>query len=793
MSVYPIQKKQLIQKTQSMLSPLTPLVKRIEHILTLLPRKYQPVSLLADVNVRAVVIETGSFQAMNSRPFFRLMFESHTKSRGWFYLEAALVRHNGSRVARLYFDLGHGFNDSDSIFIPSNLKGSIREVIYLPECVQAIRWQPMEGSGWFSQSPLIIHKISWLESYLRRAWRITADLWKLRHLSIKKLYGISFSSIILDTEKAYGWSASLRHSKELTVSYEDFVKLNDTICLNNLQTIDNHIDQLTLTPLLSIVMPIYNPPVCFFREALNSILAQRYPYWQLCLAYDASTNSEIKKIMFEYGTNDPRIKAVFLPKNDTISAISNSALDILTGEFTVFMTPDDLIPSHALYHVAVEINRHPDVCLIYSDEDKIDEGGNRFDPYFKSDWYPDLFYTHNMFSHLGVYRTSLVKEIGGFRLGYEESQDYVLALRCVSKITADKIRHIPRVLYHWRAHAESTAHSHGTKNYATLAGYKALQDHFSGSKAKVTDTDMPGMYRVIYPLPEKLPLVTLIIPTRDQVQVLKKCIESIKNKTNYTNFEVLVIDNQSQDKEAINYLASLNKDARFKVIEYNKPFNYSAINNYAVTLAQGEIIGLVNNDIEVINDDWLSEMVRHTLRSDVGAVGAKLLYSDNTIQHAGVVLGIGGVANHSHKFLERDSWGYFGRANLTQELSAVTAACLLVRKSVFEAVGGLDEENLTVAFNDVDFCLKVRESGLRNIYTPYAMLYHHESLSRGQEDTPEKQARQAKEIKFMKRKWGAALQLDPFYNPNLTIDKEDFSLASHIVESPHHGYPLRIT
>ncbi len=553
-----------------------------------------------------------------------------------------------------------------------------------------------------------------------------------------------------------------------------------------------HIPQLPVKPLLSIIMPVYNPCVEFFIAALDSVLAQNYPHWELCIADDASTDSSISEIIKSYMQQDSRIKAVFRPDNGDICAALNSALTLATGEFIVLLGQDDLIPTHALYHVAVEINRYPDVQLIYSDEDKINEFGHRVDPHFKSDWNPDLFYSLNIFSHLGVYRTELVHKVGGFRLGYEGAQDYDLVLRCIKSIDADGIRHIPRILYHWRAHTASTALSHANKDYASLAGYRALQNYFSESLIKVNTTDVLGTYRVRYPLPDKLPLVSLIIPTRDQVDVLRKCIESLQNKTAYPNFEVLVLDNQSQDPTALAYLASLSQDSRFKVISYNAPFNYSAINNYAVTLAQGEIIGLVNNDIEAINTDWLHEMVSHAVRPEVGAVGAKLLYSDNTIQHAGFILGLGGLAGHSHKYFDENSWGYYHRPRLAQTLSAVTAACLLVKKELFERVDGLDEQNLTVAFNDVDFCIKLREAGFRNIYTPYAKLYHHESISRGQENSPEKQARFLSEVAFMQKKWGDILKNDPYYNPNLTHDTEDFSLANHDVKSPHHGYPLTV-
>jgi O-antigen biosynthesis protein len=782
--------KKQISTTQNLLRPLHPFVNALERILMLLPRHHQNIKILAHTELNVLDIQKGEYEATGNDPQFKLEFEGVEQIHGWFYLEAALVRHSGNRIAKIYFDNGRGYNEADSIFIPSNLRGSIREVFYLPKGIKNLRWDPIETAGHFFQSPLIIHRITSIESFYRRAWRTAESLWQYRHLSINERKGISWKDIFINLEKAYKWSANLRVDKTVGVDYTSFIKRNDSISFDEIQAIESHINDLKLKPLLSIVMPVYNPPIAFFCEALDSIIAQHYSNWELCIADDASTNLKIKPLIEEYIKKDSRIKVVYRSKNGHISAASNTALDIVQGDFVVLMDQDDLLPSHALYHVAVEINRHPETCLIYSDEDKIDEFGKRFDPYFKSDWNLDLFYAQNMFSHLGVYKTSLVLDVGGFRLGYEGSQDYDLALRCIAKITPNKIRHIPRVLYHWRAHAESTALSHGTKNYATTAGYKALQDHFDGSGASVIETEAPGMYRIIYPLPSKQPLVTLIIPTRDQVQVLKKCIESIQHKTTYANFEVLVIDNQSQDVDALNYLATLNQDSRFKVIKYDKPFNYSAINNYAVSIAKGEIVGLVNNDIEVINDDWLSEMVRHVLRPDIGAVGAKLLYSDESLQHAGVILGIGGVANHSHKFYQRDVWGYFGRAKLQQEFSAVTAACFLVRKSVFNQVGGLDERNLTIAFNDVDFCIKVRESGLRNIYTPYAMLYHHESISRGQEDSPEKQARFASEVSFMQKKWGGILRNDPFYNPNLTNEHEDFSLASHKVESLHHGYPL---
>ncbi|BBP00759.1 glycosyltransferase family 2 protein [Sulfuriferula nivalis] len=789
-----INQKQLINDVRkTLLPPPPPFVQWLERVLRLLPSQFHPVQPLPVNDVVVINADNGDYYAATDHPCFQLIPESPPPSAGWFLLEAALVRHGGNRIAKLYVDLGCGYIEDDSIFIPSNRRGSITEVVYLPQGLNNVRWSPMESNGRFTQSALIFHRITALESFFRRAWRVWSDSWRLRHLSLIERKQVSWYRPLVNLSAAYAWSADLRRANSSTTDYASCIQRNDTLTADDVIAINQHIPRLALKPVLSILMPVFNPPVDFFIAALDSVLAQHYPYWELCIADDASTDSHTHEMIAAYVAKDKRIKTVFRPVNGHISAASNSALALATGEFVVLMDQDDVLPAQALYHVAVEINRYPDVALIYSDEDKIDELGYRSEPYFKSDWNPDLFYSQNMFSHLGVYRTSLMHEVGGFRLGFEGAQDYDLALRCIERINNPKqIRHIPRILYHWRVHAESTASSSDAKPYAMIAGERAINAHFERQGVNAKAELIVYGYRVRYALPDQLPLVTLIIPTRDQVDVLRKCIESLQTKTDYPNFEVLVLDNQSSDPATLKYLAALGKDSRFKVIRYDAPFNYSAINNYAVTLAKGEIIGLVNNDIEAIHADWLHEMVSHVLRPEVGAVGARLLYFDGTIQHAGVILGIGGFISHAHKFFDGNDWGYFGRAKLTQTLSAVTAACLLVRKSVYAQVNGLDEENLTVSFNDVDFCIKLREAGYRNIYTPYATLYHHESISRGQENTPEKQARFLSEFTFMQKKWGDLLKTDPYYNPNLTLTTEDFGLGNHDVKSPHHGYPLKI-
>ena len=560
-------------------------------------------------------------------------------------------------------------------------------------------------------------------------------------------------------------------------NYLKWVLEFDTLTDEMRATMCARIKKFNAKPLISVVMPVYNPNPAWLEEAIESVRKQIYPNWELCIADDASTNLDIRPMLERYAHEDKRIKVTFREKNGHISAASNSALSLAQGEWIALLDHDDLLAEHALFWVADAINKHTEMRLIYSDEDKIDKSGVRLDPYFKCDWNPDLFYSHNLITHLGVYHAKLVKKINGFRIGVEGSQDYDLALRCIEHIAPDQIYHIPRVLYHWRIHAESTASSSDAKPYAMIAGERAINEHFQrkGINAKA-ELEVYG-YRVRYELPAILPLVSLIIPTRNGLKLLKQCIESILTKTTYSNYEILIVNNGSDDHSTLLYLQEITLEPRIRVIHDDRPFNYSALNNAAVKMAQGEIVGLINNDIEVISPDWLSEMISHALRPEVGAVGAKLWYPNYTLQHGGVILGLGGVVAHAHRSLPKDNPGYCGRASLIQSFSAVTAACLLVRKSIYKALGGLNETNLQVAYNDVDFCLRLREVGYRNIWTPYAELYHHESATRGEDDTPEKQARFEKEKTYMQLRWGDIIKHDPAYSPNLTTEYEDFSLA----------------
>lgn len=561
-------------------------------------------------------------------------------------------------------------------------------------------------------------------------------------------------------------------------NYLEWVRLYSCVDESARQKIRRNIEGMQAKPRISIIMPVYNPNLNWLREAVKSVSNQLYDNWELCIADDCSTDANVKSELEALQKTDKRIRIAFRTENGHISAASNSAIELATGEWLALMDQDDLLGEDALYHIANVIVANPEAQLIYSDEDKINEAGKRFDPYFKPDWNPDLFLSHNMICHLGVYQRNLVEQLGRFRKGYEGAQDYDLALRVIEKVNADQIVHIPRILYHWRSHAESTAQAGSNKDYALLAGKKALDDHFqrTGVNANAELLDF-GMYRAHYALPSDDPLVSLIIPTRNGLMLIKQCINSILEKTTYRNFEIIIVDNNSDDPETLAYFETFKGHDRVSVLHDERPFNYSALNNNAVKHAKGDYIGLVNNDIEVISPGWLSEMISIASQPGVGVVGARLWYPNDTLQHGGVIIGLGGVAGHSHKGLPRDAHGYFGRGQLIQTLSAVTAACLIVRKQIYNEVGGLNERDLSVAFNDVDFCLKVRAAGYRNVWTPYAELYHHESATRGLETTPEKQKRFQNEIRYMKQTWDTAYWNDPAYNPNLAIDREDFSLA----------------
>jgi GT2 family glycosyltransferase len=562
--------------------------------------------------------------------------------------------------------------------------------------------------------------------------------------------------------------------------YADWVHRFDTLSPIDIRRHHAEAAAFRLQPTISIVMPVFDPDPAILDAAIRSVRDQSYTRWELCIADDASSNPAIADVLGSHANAEPRIKLRFRDARDNISAASNTALEMANGDYVALFKHDDLLPPLALHWVVESLNRNPDAQILYSDEDKVDEQGRRFDPYFKSDFNHVLLLAQNMISRFGVYRRDLVESVGRFRGGFEGAQDYDLALRCVATVPRNAIVHIPRVLYHWRAIAGSTALSPTEKADAANAAQRAVTEHVRGFDSGATvepAPESPIHLRVRHSLPSPAPLTSIVICTRDQEPLLRTAIESIRSKTTYPNYEIVVLDNGSRCPATLDYLSAISAESGITVVRDDSPFNYSRLNNTAVTRAGGAVLCLLNDDIEVLTPEWLEEMVSFAVLPDVGAVGAKLWYPDGTLQHGGVIIGPGGVAGHAHLRLAKGNAGYCSRAVLQQELSAVTGACLVLRRDVFEAVGGLDEQ-LAVAFNDVDLCLRIRAAGYRNIWTPFAELLHHESASRGYEDNPEKLARLEREKRFMQERWGATLDTDPYYNPNLSTLAGDYTLAS---------------
>ncbi|MCZ6674638.1 MAG: glycosyltransferase family 2 protein [Verrucomicrobia bacterium] len=560
--------------------------------------------------------------------------------------------------------------------------------------------------------------------------------------------------------------------------YTQWVKKYDTLSTQDHTAIIRHIETFSHKPLISIVVPTFNTPVKLLDTMIESVRNQLYDHWELCIADDHSPSKKTRNRLNYWSARDSRIRVSFREENGHISACTNTAIALVAGEFLALLDHDDELAPHALYFVAQTILSNPDAQIIYSDEDKITPDGYRLDPYFKSNFGRDLLCSHNFVSHLGVYRTDLMRRVGGFREDFVGSQDWDLVLRCLDHVEDKDIHHIPRILYHWRLSNESTSASVGNKGYAVTSGRRALQEYLDKHEPTGTVEDGPtiGSFRIRYSTPGD-PLVSIIILTKNNAKLLQRCIDSLFAKTAYKNFELLIVDNGSDEPEAEELLENLNNRDGVRVFKKPVPFNFSGLNNWAAELAQGDILLFLNNDIEVIEEDWLRELVSHALRQNVGPVGAKLLFPDDYIQHAGMILGIGGVAGHAFKFLHRHNPGHIGRAGIIQNYSAVTAACMAIRKSVFEELSGFDAENLGTAYNDTDLCLRAWEKGYRTVWTPHALLYHHESASRGLENSRDKKERWQKEAAYLLKKWKPTIENDPFYNPAMSLLTEDFGLA----------------
>ncbi|MFO1156096.1 MAG: glycosyltransferase [Rhodospirillales bacterium] len=568
--------------------------------------------------------------------------------------------------------------------------------------------------------------------------------------------------------------------------YAAWIERFDTLHSDEIEAIRADISRLEAAaggpPLLSVVMPVYDVEERWLRLAIASVRDQLYPHWQLCIADDASPSEHVRRVLDEARAEDARISVIYRKENGGIAAASNGALELAHGSFIALMDHDDTLPVHALYMVAAELAAHPETDILYSDEDKIDTAGRRYDPHFKPDWNLALLLSQNYVNHLTVYRGTLVAAAGGFRPGFDGAQDHDLLLRCSEQTSPDRIRHVAAVLYHWRAIPGSAARDVAYKPRAWEAGRRAIGEHLQrrGLRAEV-QREFEQYYKVVYALPQPVPSVSIIVPTTARPDLLRLCLSSLLTETRYADFEVLVAvdENNAAIPERRQLLDEFSRDPKVRVLTYPPaPFNYSRVNNRAARSAHGTLLCLLNDDIQVTNPDWLEVMVSRACLDGVGAVGAMLYYPDGRMQHAGVIIGSGGTANHAHHGLPRGSGGYFARAALEQDLSAVTAACLVVRREVFEALGGLDE-GFEVAFNDVDFCLRVRRAGWRIRWAPQAELLHHESASVGPPTSPARAEQFAGEVARMRQLWGELLDDEPFYNPNLSLGATAmFTLAS---------------
>lgn len=680
--------------------------------------------------------------------------------KGFYMLEV----HGAEGISPFRFELQSSDEGGMSWVLPVRGKGVHKRICYFEKPVNAISAKLSTDDGKGGNLKVTFTKLSG-----------TFAVKRIDKKLINKLKKDSYSNE-LSTESKYNLYNQLFEKADQVVDYQAWVSHSEPLIWEGRadSTKGN-------SPFFSVIVPTYNAKPEWLNACFQSVLDQTYDCWELIVIDDASSNSDSLECLNGWqACVDPRIKIIFREQNGHICAATNTGLYASNGGFICFLDHDDMLAPQALNELAVAIQANPRLKMLYSDEDLISESGKRLRPHFKPDWNPELLLNHNYITHLCCYESNLVKALGGMRVGLDGAQDYDFVLRVSRLIDAENIYHIPKILYHWRMVEGSTALSSDAKSYATKAGLRALSDHMAviNSRAIVSYAEKDNFYKVKWPesvsLRKQPPKVSIVVPTRDGLEVLKPCIDGLLHRTTYQNLEIVVLDNGSEREETLDYLKNLANHRLVTVIRDEGAFNYSRINNYAVSYATGELVCLLNNDVEVIHSDWLENMVSLAIRPNVGCVGAKLLYPDDTIQHAGVILGLGGYAAHAFRGFERN---YPGRAQVSQNVSAVTAACLLVKRDIYDAVGGLDEE-FQVAYNDVDFCLRVKEAGYENIYTPDAELYHHESKTRGSDATPENSKRFEREKALLVEKWSEVIKHDPAYNPNLTRSREDFSIGS---------------
>ncbi len=575
----------------------------------------------------------------------------------------------------------------------------------------------------------------------------------------------------------------MRPASVTAADYQRWIARHDTLSAADRQAVAAEAAGLRVPPLISVVMAAYDTHPEVLAAALASVREQLYPHWQLCVADDASPSPGVWRSLRDAAAADPRIKVVRRDVNGHVSAATNSALALATGEFVAFLDHDDRLAPDALHEIAGEIQRHPDADLIFTDEDKIDARGRRFEPHFKTAWDPELMLGMNQVNHLAVYRRALVEAVGGLRPGFEGGQDHDLALRVSERTRPERIRHVPRILYHWRQAGRTASFSEADLDRCAEASRRAVQEHLQRTSQAGAIAERlagsPGWLQVRRPPPQPAPRVSILVPTRDRPRLLSACAKGVLQHTDYPDLELIIVDNGSVEAATQRLFNDLARDPRVRILAAPGPFNYSALNNLAAAEAQGEVLVLLNNDIEVTDPAWLGELVVQAVRPQVGAVGARLLYPDGRVQHAGVVLGLGGqAAGHLHLGAPRHDPGYFGSLRLARNVSAVTGACLAIRRALYLQMGGLDAAQLAVAFNDVDLCLRLRAAGYQVVWTPRAELRHRESASRGGDLTGAAAERFARETAVMRERWGAEINADPWFNPNFDLAHGDYRLGA---------------
>ena len=625
----------------------------------------------------------------------------------------------------------------------------------LPEAVLGLRLTPLS-----KDLPIAITDLS-----VRRRSRSSLLVEAFLHEPVLSLRALYWRCLGLKVRARGILARALTRRGEST--YSEWVRQFDTLSDSERQLIRTKVEEWSAPPIISLVMPVYDPAPAVLEAALCSMKGQLYPHWELCIVDDASRDPAVPRLLRRYADADPRIRLSSRTENGHIAQATNDAIAMAQGSHIAFLDHDDVLAETALYHVAGALRADPTLELIYTDEDKIDARGRRFDPHFKSDYNRELLYGQNYINHLMVVRGETLRAVGGLRPGFEGSQDHDLLLRLSLQLDPTQVLHIPKVLYHWRAAAGSGTFSDRALAKAEAARLRALSE-VAAQMGGSAERGPLGFNRLVRPMPQPSPLVSVIIPTRDRAELLTIVLKGLFEKTNYEPIEVVVVDNDSREQTTRDLFALYAADPRLTVVSAPGPFNFSDLSNRGARAAAGRVLLFLNNDIEVMDGGWLRELVSIAIDPAVGAVGAKLLYPDGTLQHGGIVLGIGGVAGHSHLGVPGDDPGYFARMTLAQEVSGVTGACLAMRADVFAQVGGFDAEHLAVAFNDVDLCLRVRQAGYRIVWTPHACLIHHESKSRGPEDTVEKKARFAAEVRVMRDRWKSQLDTDPYYNPNLS-------------------------